>query len=196
MTRFPTFACTLPDWIETALPPMDHAFPTVEDRMRLVIKLAQLNVTQGTGGPFGAGIFNCRTHQLLAPGVNRVVATNCSIAHAEILAIAIAQQVVGRFDLGGSGLPAFELVTSTEPCAMCLGAVVWSGVRYLTCGTREAEAKAVGFDEGPKPADWIQELERRDIAVVRDVCRAEAAEVFLDYQRSGGPIYNAKQAAS
>jgi tRNA(Arg) A34 adenosine deaminase TadA len=164
--------------------------------MRLVIKLAQGNVDHGTGGPFGAAIFNYQTHQLLAPGVNRVVTTPCSVAHAEVLAIAIAEQMVGHFALGGEGMTSYELVTSTEPCAMCLGAVVWSGVRQIVCGARGEDAERAGFDEGPKPADWVHELERRDIKVLRDVCRAEAVEVFDAYQRAGGIIYNGRQSGS
>ncbi|KAB2900324.1 MAG: nucleoside deaminase, partial [Dokdonella sp.] len=45
------------------------------------------------------------------------------------------------------------------------------------------------FDEGPLPADWIGELERRGIAVRRDILRDEAREVFRLYARMGGAHY-------
>jgi tRNA(Arg) A34 adenosine deaminase TadA len=86
-----------------------------------------------------------------------------------------------------------ELVSSTEPCVMCLGAVVWSGVRRLVCGARDRDARKVGFDEGPKPDDWIGALEARGITVVRDVGREEAAGVLHHYVARGGVIYNARQ---
>ncbi len=149
--------------------------------MRLVVELSRLNVEHGTGGPFGAGIFDLESHRLIAPGVNLVTDTNLSIAHAEIVAIMVAQKAVGRFDLGGPDQPARELVASTEPCAQCFGATPWSGVRRLVCGARDEDARAIGFDEGPKMDDWVGALERRGISVSRDVLREEAAEVLRRY---------------
>ena len=72
-----------------------------------------------------------------------------------MVAIALAQQAIGSYDLGGEGRPIHELVTSTEPCAMCLGAIPWSGVRRVLCGARGEDACEIGFDEGAKPADWV-----------------------------------------
>ena len=88
-----------------------------------------------------------------------------------------------------------ELVSSTEPCTMCLGAVVWSGVRRLVCGSRDADARDIGFDEGPKPSDWTVALETRGIAVLRDVSRRDAVAVLKHYVDRGGLVYNARQAA-
>jgi tRNA(Arg) A34 adenosine deaminase TadA len=164
--------------------------------MRLIIELSRLNVRHGTGGPFGAGVFDMETNTLVAPGVNVVVPSSCSVAHAEMMAIMVAQQVVGTFDLGGEGLPPYELVASTEPCAMCFGAIPWSGVRQLVCGARDQDARSIGFDEGPKLADWTGALESRGIAVKRDVCRQGAADVLREYATQGGVVYNARQSGS
>jgi len=191
--RYPEFVLRLPDWIEEFLSEPDKAYPTIDDRMRLVIELSRLNIAHRTGGPFGAGIFNQHTKQLLAPGVNLVVSAKCSILHAEVVALIIAQYTVGRYDLGGEGTPSYELVVSTEPCAMCLGAICWSGIRQLVCGAREEDARRIGFDEGPKLRQWVQALEARGITVVQDVCRDEASTVLQQYQTSGGVIYNSRQ---
>jgi tRNA(Arg) A34 adenosine deaminase TadA len=190
---YPRVVLGLPEWVEELIPDPDRAYPTEEDRMRLAIELSRQNVAHGTGGPFGAGVFDLSTNRLVAPGVNLVTTTNLSTAHAEIVAIMIAQQVVGHFDLGGQGRPPYELVASTEPCAQCFGSVPWSGVRRLACGARDEDACAIGFDEGPKMSDWIPALERRGISVVRDVCRDEAATVLEEYAGRGGVIYNARQ---
>jgi tRNA(Arg) A34 adenosine deaminase TadA len=190
---YPRVVLDLPGWVEELIPDPERAYPTVEDRMRLVIELSRRNVAHGTGGPFGAGVFDLSTNRLVAPGVNLVTTTNLSTAHAEIVAIMIAQQVVGHFDLGGQGRPPYELVASTEPCAQCFGSVPWSGVRRLACGARDEDARAIGFDEGPKMSDWIPALEQRGISVVRDVCRDEAATVLEEYAGRGGVIYNARQ---
>jgi tRNA(Arg) A34 adenosine deaminase TadA len=190
---YPRVVLDLPGWVEELIPDSERAYPTVEARMRLVIELSRRNVAHGTGGPFGAGVFDLSTNRLVAPGVNLVTTTNLSTAHAEIVAIMIAQQVVGHFDLGGQGRPPYELVASTEPCAQCFGSVPWSGVRRLACGARDEDARAIGFDEGPKMSDWIPALEQRGISVVRDVCRDEAATVLEEYAGRGGVIYNARQ---
>lgn len=161
--------------------------------MELVTKLAQLNIHYGTGGPFGAGVFRLDTQQLVAPGVNLVLSSKSSIAHAEVVAVMMAQQTVGSHDLGANGLPTHQLVTSCEPCGMCLGAISWSGVRQIVCGARGSDAEAVGFDEGPKPANWITELEQRGIAVTMDIGRAKAFSVLQQYVQNGGEVYNGRK---
>ena len=158
--------------------------------MQLVIALARLNIEHKTGGPFGAGIFEQKSGRLVAVGVNQVESANCSIAHAEILAIAVAQQIIGHYDVGSKESVAYELVTSTEPCAMCLGAVSWSGVREVVCGARDEDARNIGFDEGPKPQNWVHSLQGRGISVVRDVLREQAKAVLEEYNKIGGLIYN------
>lgn len=186
----------LPGWTEMLLADADRSYLTAEDRMRLVIRLAQLNIEHQTGGPFGAAIFELRTGRLMAVGVNLVESANCSIAHAEMLAIALAQQAAGHYDLGYREGSAYELVTSAEPCAMCLGAIPWSGVRSLVCGARDEDARLIGFDEGAKPDHWVESLESRGIRVLRDVLREPAQAVLLDYQKRGGLIYNARKKES
>jgi tRNA(Arg) A34 adenosine deaminase TadA len=161
--------------------------------MRFVIRLALTNVTNKTGGPFGAAVFETTTGRIIAVGVNVVEPTNCSLAHAEMVALANSHRALKHFDLGTDGMPKLELVTSCEPCAMCYGAILWSGVRKLVCGARGADAKAIGFDEAPKPKNWEAELKRRGISVVRDVYRSEAIAVFQRYRQTGGRVYNARE---
>src|SRR5918998_4812851 len=192
--RFPSVTLRLPDWIGEVIADLDRGYPSVEDRMRLAIELSRSSIRHGTGEPFGAAIFDRETNKLLAPSVNLVLASGCSIAHAEMVAIMIAQQLVGNFDLGDEGQSPYELVASTEPCSMCLGVVPWSGVRHLVlCGARVEDAAKIGFDEGPKPAEWVKSLEERGLTVVRDVCRGEAASVLRQYAEMGGEIYNARR---
>lgn len=193
LTPFQPFHLELPGWITEYLVQQPETFPTPEARMELVTTLAQLNIQYGTGGPFGAGIFRSDTQQLVAPGVNLVLSSKSSIAHAEIIAIMMTQQAVGSHDLGAMGFPPHELVTSCEPCGMCLGAISWSGVRHVVCGARGSDAEAVGFDEGPKPADWIIELEQRGITVTRDIGRTSASSVLQRYIQNGGEVYNGRQ---
>ncbi|NLW49298.1 MAG: nucleoside deaminase [Candidatus Brocadiaceae bacterium] len=189
----PEVSIRIPDWLDAHLRTLDAVHPEGDERMRLVIELSRLNVRHGTGGPFGAAVFARDSGRLLAAGVNCVETSGRSVAHAEVVAILAAQARLGTYDLGGPGRPEYELVSSAEPCAMCLGAVCWSGVRRLVCGARDEDVRRIGFDEGPKPADWTAAFEARGIRVVRDVLRDEAVSVLRLYQAAGGVVYNARQ---
>jgi len=108
------------------------------------------------------------------------------------VAISIAQQMLGHYDLSSEETPSYELVTSTAPCAMCLGAIPWSGVRRVICGARDEDVRSIGFDEGTKPQNWVLSLETRGITVIQDVLREEARKVLSQYRELGGVIYNAR----
>lgn len=191
---FPNIVLRLPEWLDTILLPAERVYATREERMGLVISLARQNIQHGTGGPFAAAVFDLGSGRLLAPGVNLVVDTHCSVAHAELVALMLAQQLAESHDLGGPSLPSCELVTSTEPCAMCLGALPWSGIVSLVCGAREEDAREIGFDEGDKPTDWPATLQQRGITVYRDICAPQARAVLKEYRDQGGPIYNGRTA--
>jgi tRNA(Arg) A34 adenosine deaminase TadA len=185
---------SLPSWFP-GLAGSPGPLPRVEDRMAFVISLARQNSLHRTGGPFAAALFDT-AGTLISAGVNIVETANCSICHAEMLALALAQKSLGRYDLSDGNRQVYELVASTEPCAMCFGAIPWSGVRRLVCGARDEDARAIGFDEGPKMPEWQRALEQRGITVLRDVLRKEAADVLREYLAAGGTIYNAGSAAA
>jgi tRNA(Arg) A34 adenosine deaminase TadA len=183
---------SLPDWIYEFVNSWDEGFETTEQRMHFVIACANRSVSSRSGGPFAAAVFDSSSNSLIAPGVNLVTTQCCSSAHAEIVALSCAQQTLGRFDLSDGGKSQYELVTSTAPCAMCLGAIPWSGVTKLVCGARDEDARSVGFDEGAKVIDWIVQLNSRGIEVHTDICRKEAASVLSSYAANGGMIYNSR----
>lgn len=170
-----------PEWVDAEVFDFSEPLDTDAQRMHLCIELATLSVERG-GGPFGALVFV--GDELIAAGVNLVVSTGLSIAHAEIVALCRAQQL--RDDLASLGP---TLYASTDPCCQCFGALVWAGTRRLVCGATTEDAEAVGFDEGPKPRDWVDVLERRNIAVTREVERTLAREPLEQYRRQGGVIY-------
>jgi len=160
---------------------------TPEERMRAVIAWAEWNVRQGEG-PFAAGVFDLITGRCVSAGVNRVVASTCSLAHAEVMALMLAQQALGSFRLADKGR--FVLTASAEPCAMCFGAIPWSGVSRVEYGATREDVEAIGFDEGPKPGSWIQDLQDREIEVLGPVARGAAAAVLQAYAAKGGEVYN------
>ncbi len=158
--------------------------------MRLAIDLSRRNVEEGTGGPFGAAVFEAGTGRLVSVGVNLVVAQWNSVLHAEIVALMMAEQQCGSHTLRGDRLPAHEIVASCDPCAMCLGAILWSGVSRVVCGADREDARGLGFDEGPVFPASYRYLEERGIEVLRGVHRDEARTVLGLYRDRGGTIYN------
>jgi tRNA(Arg) A34 adenosine deaminase TadA len=187
------FELGLPDWASESL----AAAPAQRDdeaRMRWVIELARTNFERDTGGPFAAAVFEQESGRLVSIGVNRVVPGNCSSAHAEVMALSLAQQAIGGHDLGGPGQPARQIVVNWAPCAMCCGAICWSGVRSLVIAGSGPEMEALtGFDEGPLHPRWPDELRRRGIAVRDGVLREESLAAFRQFASSGRPVYNPRK---
>jgi tRNA(Arg) A34 adenosine deaminase TadA len=179
-----------PAWLEAAVD-WQRTYRTDEDKVRLAISLARENVVHETGGPFGAAIVEGTTGRLVAVGVNSVVRLRNSVLHGEMIAFMMAQQRLQSPTLAAPGLPIHELATSSEPCAMCLGATLWSGVKRVVFGAERAHAENVGFDEGPVFPESYQYLRNRGIEIVGGVLREEARAVLELYRSRGGPIYNA-----
>jgi len=182
-------ALALPAWVAEVVDPA-RRFGTDAEKMQLAIGLAAENVERELGGgPFGAAVFRRDTGSLVSVGVNSVIRLGNSVLHAEVVALMLAHRATGFYSFAAPGAPPLELVTSCEPCVMCLGATHWSGVSRLVCGATKADAEALGFDEGPVDAAAYDHLARRGVAVVRGVLREEAAAVLRRYQELGRPIY-------
>jgi tRNA(Arg) A34 adenosine deaminase TadA len=186
----PEIKIVLPFWAESFLAEYkSHRFVSDREKIMLAIELSRLNIEYKSGGPFGAAIFSRNGGKLISIGINLVTGLNSSVAHAEMVAIMAAQKKLNSYDLSRVERGC-EMASSTEPCCMCMGAVVWSGVGRLLCGATDADARQAGFDEGPKPQNWKDEFLKRNIKVQTGLCRERAKEVFDDYKKSGGVIYN------
>lgn len=190
---------SLPDWLETELDALspEESWSAGQSRMEWVLSLAHRNIEARSGGPFAAAVFEKVSGRLVSVGVNRVVPCHTSIAHAETVALALAQQKLESHDLAAAGLPEMELVASAQPCIQCFGNTWWSGVRGLLIGARAQDVEEiVGFHEGPLPAGWPELLENRpaplpSVSVTRDLLREEARAVLARYRDMGGFVYNA-----
>ncbi len=188
------FTLALPDWAVEEHKRLPSRLSSLEDRMDAVIRFSRLNFEKGTGGPFAAGVFERDTGKLIVIGVNRVVASNCSSAHAEVMTLSLAQRMLGTYDLGGPGMPVYQLVVNWRPCAMCFGATLWSGVRSLVIAGSGPELEQItGFDEGPVHPEWEQELAKRGIELVNNVLTAEAVAVYQAFADSRALVYNPRQ---
>jgi tRNA(Arg) A34 adenosine deaminase TadA len=180
--EYPAWVNEIVDW--------NRPYPSDEDRMRLAIRIARENVERGTGGPFGAAVFESTSGRLVSVGMNSVVRLNNCVLHGEMFAFMMAQQRVGSFTLKSANLPAHEIHTSCEPCAMCLGTTLWSGVQRLVCGAARDDASRLKFEEGPVFPESFKYLEDRGIEIVHNMLRDEALAVLELYRSKNGKIYN------
>jgi len=189
MSAFPELRIRLPAWVDHEIDAA-ASYDTDESRMALVVAIARANVLHDTGGPFGAAIFEAESGRLVSVGVNMVVPARNAMLHAEVVAYMIAQASVGSFSLGSEGLPPHELFTSCEPCAMCLGATHWSGVRRVVWSASREDAAELFFDEGPVFPASYEYLQERGIVFEGGVMRTESRAVLELYRERGGPVYN------
>lgn len=183
---------TLPAWVHDAVD-TTRAYPGDADKVALAIALSHGNVEHASGGPFGAAVFG-PDDRIVAVGVNRVLPHSCSVAHAEMMAYMLAQQRTQRArlnrDADDRAVGPIVLATSSQPCCQCYGATIWAGIDRLLIGARAEDVMALTeFDEGPLPADWIGELEKRGIGVSRDIEREAACAVLRMYGEGGGSRY-------
>lgn len=179
----------LPEWVDE-LAGRQAAYRTDDERMALAVSLARENVLRENGGPFGAVVFDDASGIPVAAAVNRVrQLANCAL-HAEMMALMFAQQRLGCHTLYSDEGPEYMLVTSCDPCAMCLGAVLWGGVRRVVCGATREDAMAIGFDEGPVFPESLQYLQERGIRIEHGVRRDDAVAVLQLYRERNGTVYN------
>lgn len=179
---------TLPAWVHESVD-ADAVCASDTEKVALAIELSRINVEAGTGGPFGAVVFG-PDDRIISIGVNRVLPQNTSLAHAENMAYMLAQQRLQTARLNERVGGTVTLATSSQPCCQCYGATVWAGIDRLLIGARAEDVmELTEFDEGPLPADWIGELNKRGIEVVRDLNRDAAREVLRVYGERGGDRY-------
>ena len=182
----------LPDWIDNFLAGYSSVIPSMETQMRFVLDLTERNIHEKTGGPFGAAVFEQKSGKLVSVGVNIVDGQNCSAAPAEMMALMLAQKKIGHYDLADARFPSHRLVTSGKMCAMCLGNVCWSGIKEVVSSAEPEDVERItGFDEGPTPQDYNDQLKLRGINLVPGLLREQGKEVLQLYVDLNGQVYNA-----
>jgi tRNA(Arg) A34 adenosine deaminase TadA len=180
---------TYPSWVADVVD-WQREYVSDEAKMMLAISISRENVVRDGSGPFGAAIFERDSGRLISVGMNQVVRQRNSALHGEMVAFMMAQARLESFTLNAPHLPTHELFTSCEPCAMCLGATLWSGVRRVVYGAARDDARRLKFDEGPVFPESYRYLEERGIEIVRGVCSDEARSVLELYRERSGKIYN------
>ena len=135
-------------------------------------------------GPFLAAIY--KNNKLIAKCANTVVSDKCSNNHAEINTIRTAESVLKTYDLAQHDL---DIYITSEPCIMCIGAIMWSGIKNVYFGVPSQKVEEItGFDEGFKP-NWLKEFKKRGINVYGNIKSELGEKVLKQYVKSGNVIY-------
>ncbi len=136
-------------------------------------------------GPFLAAIYD-KDGNLIAKMPNTVAKDNCCLCHAEVNTIRAAHAKLKTYDLAPMDL---SIYVTAEPCIMCCGAIMWSGIKRVFYSVNSADVEAItGFDEGFKP-DWIKEFSNRNIEVYGEIEAEAGREVLRKYVTTGKEIY-------
>ena len=190
----PTFQANAPSGVLLDLPQWSlgyfnshSSFDSDASKMSAAIYLSRLNVSHETGTPFAATIVNRADNKLVSIGVNSVLRLNNCALHGETMAIMMANAALESCSLKMENGPGYELFTSCEPCAMCLGAIFWSGVTRVVWAATRDDAERLGYDEGPVFAASHEYLRQRGITLEHmPSMRQTAVDVLQEYRASMG----------
>lgn len=147
-------------------------------------KELEFSVENGAG-PFLAAIYD-EEYNLIAKSANSVVNDVCSNSHAEMNVIRLAQAKLNTYDLSSYNL---SLYVTSEPCIMCIGGIMWSGIKNVYYGVPSSVVESItGFDEGFKP-NWLEEFKVRGITVYGNIEPEAGKQALSNYVNSGKIVY-------
>lgn len=141
--------------------------------MKVAKDLADTNLIDNDGGPFGACIV--KDGQIVGKGDNKVLSTNDPTAHAEVVAIRDACKNLNTYDLSGC-----ELYTSCYPCPMCLSAIIWANIKKVYYGNTKEDAQNIGFRDN-YIYEFINDMSKKEVLDLSNINREETIKTFNDY---------------
>ena len=141
--------------------------------MTRAIELSLVSV-RSNGGPFGCVIV--KNNEIIAEGSNKVTIINDPTAHAEIVTIRKACNVLNNFNLEGT-----EMYTSCEPCPMCLSAIYWSHIDKIYYSNTRLDAAKIGFDDNYIYNELSKQLSQRKIPM-QQLNQEDAIKVFKEWE--------------
>lgn len=145
--------------------------------MAIAIEEARIGASQGEQ-PFGAvvvvdGEVVVRTHSI------KVATSDCT-AHSETRAVGLATRKLNRREI-----PEGIFYATCEPCPMCLGAILNSGMRTLVLGARSDQIKQDGrkaFNFGNYTVEGFAQMVGWDLTVIDGIANEECVALYKTAQ--------------
>ena len=145
----------------------------MNEYMKVAKDLADTNLIDNDGGPFGACIV--KDGKIVGKGDNKVLSTNDPTAHAEVVAIRDACKNLNTYDLSGC-----ELYTTCYPCPMCLSAIIWANIKKVYYGNTKEDAENIGFRDN-YIYEFINNREDKEVLDLSNINREETIKTFNEY---------------
>lgn len=140
--------------------------------MDRAVAVAHRGIDSGCGGPFGCVIV--QGDKIVAETHNTVVRDNDPTAHGEVNAIRAAGKFLGKFDMSDC-----VLYTTSEPCPMCMAAIMWARIPVVYSAMNIEDAKKIGFDDKPFYDAMGDKIAGRNNQFVREEFHREESAVQL-----------------
>lgn len=155
----------------------------IKDVMEKAIEKAKKTMNDNVGGPFGAAIIN-QDGKIISVTSNSVLEDHDPTAHAEINAIRSATQKLGTHDLTGC-----TLVTTSYPCPMCLGAIIWANIKHVIYGCRPSDADDIGFRDDFIYAFMRDQHPDKKVLTLDEKFRDDCLPLFKEYKAKAKALY-------
>ena len=145
---------------------------SMNEYMKRARENASIGIKNNEGGPFGAVIVD-KDGKIIADGNNKVLKEKDPTAHAEIVAIRKACNLLNTHDLSNC-----TLYTSCEPCPMCLSAIIWANIKEVYYACDRKDAASIGFRD-----DDIYEFinGNNNILEMKQIDREDCIDVMKKY---------------
>jgi tRNA(adenine34) deaminase len=126
--------------------------------------------------PVGAVVV--KDGQVIATGFNQPIGTHDPTAHAEVMALRAAANIIGNYRL-----PGCELYVTLEPCAMCSGAMMHARLARVVFGAADPKTGACGSIVDLFNQRKLNHHTEVTGGVLADECAALLKEFFADRRR-------------
>ncbi len=151
-----------------------------EKFLERAIELSKQGMNSNQGGPFGCIVV--KGDEIIGEGSNLVTSSNDPTAHAEVVAIRMACEKLGTYQLTGC-----DIYASCEPCPMCLGAIYWARPQRVVYANTKEEAAAIDFDDDFIYNEINTKMSERKIPFIHHP-HPKAMEVFTAWKNWEGKL--------
>ena len=149
--------------------------------MEMAVNEARKGIVNREGGPFGAVVV--KNGEVIASGHNRVLTSNDSTCHGEIDALRKAEGKLGTYDLTGC-----EIYTTSEPCPMCLAAIMWANIGKVYYGCSLDDNERIGFRDA-KFDEMMGGRAGLPEGFMEEKDKGMCLELFQEYEEMNGVKY-------